>query len=141
MVYLEPITLGWRPLVKSWLQAFPEVYGEECRELTNTMFEWLVDPCLDFIRKNCRVRQGRTELTVVTKGCSDSVLYTVFTKGCSDSVLYTVFTKGYIDSVFFLQSSFCTGAVFPELSLGRLKSLFFFGVFTKAVLTVSFYRT
>ena len=79
--------------------------------------------------------------TVVTKGCSDSVLYTVFTKGCSDSVLYTVFTKGYIDSVFFLQSSFCTGAVFPELSLGRLKSLFFFGVFTKAVLTVSFYRT
>ena len=141
MVYLEPITLGWRPLVKSWLQAFPEVYGEECRELTNTMFEWLVDPCLDFIRKNCRVRQGRTELTVFTKGCSDSVLYTVVTKGCSDSVLYTVFTKGCSDSVFFLQSSFCTGAVFPELSLGRLKSLFFFGVFTKAVLTVSFYRT
>ncbi|KAL8620603.1 hypothetical protein ACOMHN_017884 [Nucella lapillus] len=54
MVYLEPVTLGWRPLVKSWLHIFPEVYGEESREVTNLMFEWLVDPCLDFIRKNCR---------------------------------------------------------------------------------------
>lgn len=54
MVYLEPITLGWRPLVKSWLNVFPEVYGAECKELTHCMFEWLVDPCLDFVRKNCR---------------------------------------------------------------------------------------
>nr|KAG5708500.1 hypothetical protein BaRGS_026227 [Batillaria attramentaria] len=54
MVYLEPITLGWRPLVKSWLNNFPEVYGAECKDLTNAMFEWLVDPCLDFVRKNCR---------------------------------------------------------------------------------------
>ncbi|XP_070191665.1 dynein axonemal heavy chain 3-like [Littorina saxatilis] len=54
MVYLEPVTLGWRPLVKSWLQVFPEVYGEDCKELTHAMFEWLVDPCLDFVRKSCR---------------------------------------------------------------------------------------
>lgn len=55
MVYLEPITLGWRPLVKSWLQVYPQVLGEECKELTHVMFEWLVDPCLDFVRKNCKV--------------------------------------------------------------------------------------
>ncbi|PVD24358.1 hypothetical protein C0Q70_14839 [Pomacea canaliculata] len=54
MVYLEPITLGWRPLVKSWLQVYPQVLGEECKELTHVMFEWLVDPCLDFVRKNCK---------------------------------------------------------------------------------------
>ncbi|GFO33725.1 dynein heavy chain 12, axonemal-like, partial [Plakobranchus ocellatus] len=54
MVYLEPTTLGWRPLVKSWLAEFPKVVGEEALEMLEALFEWLVDPCLEFIRKNCR---------------------------------------------------------------------------------------
>uniref|UniRef100_A0A2C9M9T7 Uncharacterized protein n=1 Tax=Biomphalaria glabrata TaxID=6526 RepID=A0A2C9M9T7_BIOGL len=54
MVYLEPTTLGWRPLVKSWLHEFPKVVGEESIEYLGALFEWLVDPCLDFIRKSCK---------------------------------------------------------------------------------------
>ena len=89
MVYLEPITLGWRPLVKSWLQVFPEVYGEECRELTNTMFEWLVDPCLDFIRKNCRVRVGGPLVLIRSKAlCAGAVLgFSMSTTACQHASL------------------------------------------------------
>ncbi|XP_041350374.1 dynein heavy chain 12, axonemal-like isoform X3 [Gigantopelta aegis] len=54
MVYLEPSTLGWRPIVRSWINTFPEAYGAEGEELIEAMFEWLVDPCLTFIRKNCK---------------------------------------------------------------------------------------
>ncbi|XP_059163826.1 dynein axonemal heavy chain 12-like isoform X1 [Physella acuta] len=54
MVYLEPTTLGWRPLVKSWLHLFPKVVGEDAIEMLHAMLEWLVDPCLDFVRKNCK---------------------------------------------------------------------------------------
>ncbi|XP_071083415.1 dynein axonemal heavy chain 12-like isoform X1 [Haliotis cracherodii] len=53
MVYLEPTTLGWRPIVKSWIHTFPEVLKESA-ELVDALFEWLVDPCLNFVRKHCK---------------------------------------------------------------------------------------
>ncbi|CAH1783738.1 unnamed protein product, partial [Owenia fusiformis] len=54
MIYLEPTTLGWRPIMKSWVLGLPEVMQTEHGELLDTLFEWLVDPCLTFIRKNCK---------------------------------------------------------------------------------------
>eukprot|EP00105_Crassostrea_gigas_P043640 XP_019927788.1 PREDICTED: dynein heavy chain 12, axonemal isoform X3 [Crassostrea gigas] len=54
MVYLEPTTLGWRPIVKSWIESFSEVMQRESGEVINDMFEWLIDPCLDFVRKNTK---------------------------------------------------------------------------------------
>ncbi|ESP01004.1 hypothetical protein LOTGIDRAFT_225521 [Lottia gigantea] len=54
MVYLEPTTLGWRPMVRSWLNTFPKVVSPDDVEMVDDVFEWLVDPCLDFVRKNCK---------------------------------------------------------------------------------------
>ncbi|XP_064606960.1 dynein axonemal heavy chain 12-like isoform X2 [Liolophura sinensis] len=54
MVYLEPTSLGWRPLVRSWLNQLPQIYHGDGLELIEAMFEWLLDPCMTFVRKNCR---------------------------------------------------------------------------------------
>ncbi|KAF5404423.1 hypothetical protein PHET_02178 [Paragonimus heterotremus] len=55
MIYMEPAQLGWRPMVKSYIDyKLPSSLGEELLELINDMFEWLVDPTLSFIRSDCR---------------------------------------------------------------------------------------
>lgn len=71
MIYLEPVTLGWRPIVKSWLNALPWFISDETKGILNALFEWLVQPCIDFIRHRCKV--GFTELIhftdIVKDGC------------------------------------------------------------------------
>jgi hypothetical protein len=55
MVYVEPSQIGWRPLATSWLaKKVPAALGEACKEQLLALMEWLVDPCLAFVRKNCR---------------------------------------------------------------------------------------
>ncbi|XP_018571400.1 dynein heavy chain 12, axonemal [Anoplophora glabripennis] len=54
MIYLEPSTLGWQPFVESWIPTCnPEWCGETRKDMIFTMFEWMVPPCLQFIRKYC----------------------------------------------------------------------------------------
>ena len=55
MIYLEPTTLGWRPIMKSWIHQLPPVLTKDNSELIVDLFEWLVDPCLRFVHKNCKV--------------------------------------------------------------------------------------
>lgn len=57
MIYLEPSTLGWQPLAKSWIASQPEAISgnPELTELLDALFEWIVEPCLDFVRKNVKV--------------------------------------------------------------------------------------
>lgn len=59
MIYLEPSTLGWRPLAKSWMEGLPAPISEnpELMEILNALFEWLVDPAIDFVRKNTKVHE------------------------------------------------------------------------------------
>ena len=55
MIYVEPMALGWRALTVSWLDSLPEsVTLGDGRQILQDMFDWLFDPCLDFIRTNCR---------------------------------------------------------------------------------------
>lgn len=55
MIYVEPLALGWRPLATSWLDSLPEsmTLGEG-RKALQDLFDWLFDPCLEFIQANCR---------------------------------------------------------------------------------------
>ena len=55
MIYFEESVLGWRVIVKSWLATLPEPLSTDHADFIVTMFEWLVDPCMDFIRKHCNV--------------------------------------------------------------------------------------
>jgi len=58
MIYLEPVTLGWRPLMLSWINTLPAALSNNHREFIIDFFEWVVDPLLEFIRKNCKVCTG-----------------------------------------------------------------------------------
>ncbi|XP_043945444.1 dynein axonemal heavy chain 3 [Protopterus annectens] len=54
MIYMEPHQLGWKPLQESYMNTLPASLKDEHRELINDMFNWLVQPCLNFIRFECR---------------------------------------------------------------------------------------
>ncbi|KAM7373014.1 hypothetical protein PAMP_007900 [Pampus punctatissimus] len=54
MIYMEPQQLGWSPLRDSYMNTLPESLSTEHRELIVDLFDWLVQPCLDFIDKECR---------------------------------------------------------------------------------------
>ncbi|XP_070559445.1 dynein axonemal heavy chain 12-like isoform X2 [Ptychodera flava] len=53
MIYLEPSQLGWQPLVESWYKEIPEYLQKE-ETLLRALFNWLVEPLLDFHHRNCK---------------------------------------------------------------------------------------
>ncbi|XP_041110137.1 dynein heavy chain 3, axonemal-like isoform X2 [Polyodon spathula] len=56
MIYMEPMDLGWEPLVQSWLETkLPHFLTSEQKHLVKLLCEWLLPPCLDFIQKRCRL--------------------------------------------------------------------------------------
>ncbi|GLI63290.1 hypothetical protein VaNZ11_006196 [Volvox africanus] len=54
MVYVEPQQLGWRPLRDSWVATLPSSLADDAKAHIVTLSEWLVDPCVAFVRKNCK---------------------------------------------------------------------------------------
>ncbi|XP_078610604.1 dynein axonemal heavy chain 3-like isoform X1 [Branchiostoma floridae x Branchiostoma japonicum] len=54
MIYFEPHQLGWRPFKESYFNNLPETMNKEHRDLLDDLFEWLIDPCLDFIFHECK---------------------------------------------------------------------------------------
>uniref|UniRef100_A0A3Q3EKF3 Dynein axonemal heavy chain 3 n=1 Tax=Labrus bergylta TaxID=56723 RepID=A0A3Q3EKF3_9LABR len=54
MIYMEPQQLGWSPLRDSYMNTLPESLNDEHRELIVALFDWLVQPCVDFIDRECR---------------------------------------------------------------------------------------
>ncbi|XP_042197106.1 dynein axonemal heavy chain 3 [Callorhinchus milii] len=54
MIYMEPHQLGWLPLKNSYMDTLPQSLTPEHKELINDMFHWLMAPCLEFIRLNCK---------------------------------------------------------------------------------------
>jgi hypothetical protein len=59
MIYLEPSTIGWRPMAKSWISSLPEVLTKENSEFIDAMMEWVIEPTLEFIRKQCKVLESQ----------------------------------------------------------------------------------
>nr|XP_023674913.1 dynein heavy chain 3, axonemal [Paramormyrops kingsleyae] len=54
MIYMEPHQLGWAPLKVSYMDTLPDSLSSEHKELVEDLFNWLVQPCLDFIYRECR---------------------------------------------------------------------------------------
>ena len=48
MVYLEPSSLGWRPLLQSWLTVLPPGLHDH-QVLILALVDWLVEPCLQLV--------------------------------------------------------------------------------------------
>ena len=55
MIYMEPHQLGWRPHFNSYMNTLPDSINEENRSMIRDLFDWLVDPCLDFVRHECQL--------------------------------------------------------------------------------------
>eukprot|EP00971_Amphidinium_carterae_P316494 6291228-Amphidinium_carterae.1 len=57
MVYLEPVHLGWQPLVDSWAEKFREKFPQ----FSESLRKWVTDICskaLPFIREKCKEAPG-----------------------------------------------------------------------------------
>ncbi|XP_063078071.1 dynein axonemal heavy chain 3 [Engraulis encrasicolus] len=54
MIYMEPHQLGWTPLRDSYMDTLPQSLSDEHRELIIDLFNWLLQPSLDFITHECR---------------------------------------------------------------------------------------
>ncbi|XP_032895202.1 dynein heavy chain 3, axonemal-like [Amblyraja radiata] len=56
MIYMEPMNLGWGPLVQSWLATkLPPQLTPEQRHTVRALCDWLLPPSLDFVQKRCRL--------------------------------------------------------------------------------------
>ncbi|KAF7282405.1 hypothetical protein GWI33_002719 [Rhynchophorus ferrugineus] len=66
MIYMQPETLGWRPFVDSWLpNCNPEWCGDEKTKYVSDLFDWIVPPCLNFIRSKCVMYCNPGEISLV----------------------------------------------------------------------------
>ncbi|XP_042559183.1 dynein axonemal heavy chain 3 isoform X2 [Clupea harengus] len=54
MIYMEPHQLGWTPLRDSYMDTLPTSLSEEHIELVTDLFDWLLQPSLEFITHECR---------------------------------------------------------------------------------------
>ncbi|KAI8840277.1 hypothetical protein BC829DRAFT_446998 [Chytridium lagenaria] len=64
MVYLEPERMGWKPLVQSWLEGLEFLPLEHIRFLFQ-LFDSLVTPSLQFIRRDCKELSPTTDIGLV----------------------------------------------------------------------------
>ena len=67
MVYVEPTQIGWKPLNTSWLEALPEEIRSKENLVTvmDALFDWMVDPCIRFVRRNCKEVCGTADINLV----------------------------------------------------------------------------
>jgi dynein heavy chain len=54
MVYFEPHTMGLYPSLASWINTLPETMTEANKLMIESLFKWLVPPCIKLIRKELK---------------------------------------------------------------------------------------
>jgi dynein heavy chain, axonemal len=54
MIYMEPMGLGWRPIMLSWIATLPAGLKQELKDLIISLFDWIVPPALHFLKFECR---------------------------------------------------------------------------------------
>jgi dynein heavy chain len=66
MVYMEPQSLGWRPLVTSWMATLPETICDKDQKLLSGLVDWIIPPMLRLVTKQCVQYSPVSEANVVT---------------------------------------------------------------------------
>ena len=56
MIYMEPQSLGWRPIFTSWLHTLPKTFSDLHKTVLTDMFDRFVDACLQMVRRKLKVR-------------------------------------------------------------------------------------
>lgn len=52
MIYMEPASLGWKPLLISWLNTFPPVINEDQKDLLIELFDFFCPPLVSYVSIN-----------------------------------------------------------------------------------------
>lgn len=67
MVYIDPIQLGWRPLVESWMQNVPEKkLNEPLKENLFELFDKYLEKILNFAQRNCQYLIHQVDVSKVS---------------------------------------------------------------------------
>jgi dynein heavy chain len=121
MIYMDPEVMGWRPLMKSWMNQ--DFLDEDLKTPLTNMFEWMVDPCLQFIRSDC------TELSTTSNSNLVKSLMNLIESmimSCDPSAEITV-QKAY--GIFFFSVVWSIGASIDENSRPK------FNEFVRAIIS------
>lgn len=70
MVYMEPLALGWRPLVETWLAKLPQTLTQQHKAVLTALFHRFVPPLLAFVRKHLLWFKLERSESYVQKGVS-----------------------------------------------------------------------
>ncbi|XP_077987554.1 dynein axonemal heavy chain 3-like isoform X2 [Glandiceps talaboti] len=55
MIYMEPVQLGTKPLVETWIEhELPDFITKNQKDTIQLLFDWLLEPCLEFVSRNCK---------------------------------------------------------------------------------------
>lgn len=67
MVYMEPNSIGIRPLIDSWLKVLPEQMRQRPKFMSSlkSLFAELVEPCIEFVRINLKELVTSTDSNLV----------------------------------------------------------------------------
>jgi dynein heavy chain len=67
MIYMEPHQLGWKPLMESYMQTLPSQLNEDLHTIIRDLFDWLIQPCLDFVQHECKLFVETSSLHMVNQ--------------------------------------------------------------------------
>uniref|UniRef100_H2Z3M6 Dynein axonemal heavy chain 7 n=1 Tax=Ciona savignyi TaxID=51511 RepID=H2Z3M6_CIOSA len=101
MIYLEPLSLGWRPMFKSWLHVLPPVLSEDNAKLIESLFETFVEPTVRFVKKKCKEVMPYQESNLIR-----SMMY-LFELLLHDAAI----KNGLLQSIFLFSVVWSVGAV------------------------------
>nr|XP_022323965.1 dynein heavy chain 7, axonemal-like isoform X6 [Crassostrea virginica] len=112
MIYMEPSSLGWRPVVKSWMHEMPPAVTEMHRSTINDMFERFCDPCIQLVRKGGVKELSPTSDTALVKSLMNLMdsLMEEFQEEAKISQMEDRETMSWLECIFFFACTWSIGA-------------------------------
>ncbi|XP_033124826.1 dynein heavy chain 6, axonemal-like [Anneissia japonica] len=70
MIYIDPVDLGWKPYVKTWISKLPKEFPESGKKHLHALFERSVDRGLDFVHAHAKQQHvPATDMNIISMLC------------------------------------------------------------------------